>query len=62
MKNIALSTATKKINELTKFITLVIIATSQTCHFSWFVQLPSSCVAWVRSAGCVGSPYYQLYL
>ncbi len=49
-------------------ITLVVIATGQTCCFSRFLQLPSPCTATELgraaakiSAGSVGSPYNQLY-
>ncbi len=56
---------------LRKLDTLVVIATSQTFQFSWFLQQPSSTgsgvaysnrVAAKISAGGVGSPYNQLYL
>ncbi len=30
-----------------KLITPVVIATSETCHFSWFLQLPSFHVAYL---------------
>ena len=55
-----------------KLITLVVIATCQTCCFSSFLQLPSSYLplVWLLdrvraaakiSAESVGSPYNQLY-
>ncbi len=40
-----------------KLITLVVITKGQTCHFSRFLKLPSTCVAinWVRAAAIIMS-------